>query len=180
MASAFTHAVVGAALAGLEPGPRIRLAVVLAVLSVLPDADVIAFRFGIPYEHPFGHRGFTHSVPFALLCGAITPWLVGDSWRPGSRDGWRIAGLGFLATASHGVLDALTSGGLGVGFFVPFSAERFFFPWRPLLVSPLTVGRFFSPTGLRILASEVLWVWLPLAAVVGLARLARRRPKRAV
>lgn len=178
MASAFTHAVVGAALAGLEPGPRLRLAVALAVLSVLPDADVVTFRFGIPYEHPFGHRGFTHSIPFALLCGAVTPWLAGHAGPAGSRAWWRVAGLGFFATLSHGVLDAFTNGGLGVGFFVPFHAERFFFPWRPLQVSPLSVGRFFSPAGLRILASEVLWVWLPLAAAIALARLSRRRPSR--
>jgi len=176
LASAFTHVVVGGAFAGLGPRPRLRLALVLAALSVLPDADVIAFRFGIPYEHPFGHRGFTHSIPFALLCGAVTPWLSGHSRRPDVRTWWRIASLGFLATLSHGVLDAFTNGGLGVGFFTPFRPERFFFPWRPLQVSPISAGAFFSSTGLRILASEIVWVWLPLAVAAGVTLLARRRP----
>jgi len=30
----------------------------------------------------------------------------------------------FLATASHGVLDAMTNGGLGVAFFSPFDNRR--------------------------------------------------------
>jgi hypothetical protein len=37
----------------------------------------------------------------------------------------------FLATASHGVLDATTNGGLGVAFFSPFDNRRYFLPWRP-------------------------------------------------
>lgn len=32
--------------------------------TVVPDADVIAFDFGIPYGHLFGHRGITHSIFF--------------------------------------------------------------------------------------------------------------------
>lgn len=79
-----------------------------------------------------------------------------------------------LATASHGVLDAATSGGLGVGFLVPLSERRWFLPWRPLLVSPLSAEAFFSARGLRILAREVLCVWLPLALCLA-AGTARRR-----
>ena len=44
-----------------------------------------------------------------------------------------MAGMGlylFLSTASHGVLDALTDGGLGVAFFSPFDQTRYFFPFR--------------------------------------------------
>ena len=130
MPSVFTHVVVGGALAGASPAPRLRLALVLAVLSALPDADVIGLRLGIPYGHPLGHRGFTHSIAFALLCGGVTPWLAGRPWRSGERRGWQLAALGFLATLSHGVLDAFTNGGLGVGFLIPLSAERFFFPWH--------------------------------------------------
>ena len=40
----------------------------LAILSsILPDADVIGFSFGIPYHHFFGYRGFFHSPFFGLL-----------------------------------------------------------------------------------------------------------------
>lgn len=39
--------------------------------AVLPDADVIGFRFGISYADAFGHRGFSHSLAFALLMGCV-------------------------------------------------------------------------------------------------------------
>ncbi len=67
----------------------------------------------------------------------------------------------FLATASHGVLDAMTNGGLGVAFFSPFDNSRYFLPWRPIRVSPLSFGRFFSARGYLILQNELLWIWLP-------------------
>ncbi len=38
-----------------------------ALVPMIPDADVVAFRFGIPYDSMFGHRGFSHSILFALI-----------------------------------------------------------------------------------------------------------------
>ena len=64
----------------------------------------------------------------------------------------------FLACAFHGLLDALTDAGLGVGFFIPFDDGRYFFPWRPVRTSPLSVGAFFSRTGVEILTNEIVWV----------------------
>ena len=139
------------------PSPAILLG---AVCTILPDADVIAFRFGIPYEAMFGHRGFTHSLAFAALLSAL---LVGVSARfKVQRFSQKVLfPYLFLCTASHGVLDAMTSGGLGVAFFAPFSSERYFFPWRPIRVSPIALRSFFSARGLEIFQSELLWVWLP-------------------
>ena len=71
----------------------------------------------------------------------------------------------FLVTVSHGILDALTNGGLGVAFFSPFDTTRYFFPWRPISVSPVGVGQFFSAQGVAILASEIEYVWLPLVTL---------------
>ena len=78
-----------------------------------------------------------------------------------------------LVTASHGLLDAFTNGGKGVGFFLPFDTKRYFFPWRPIRVSPIGY-HFFSKEGLETVWSEVLWVWLPTTAVVGSVLLYRR------
>jgi inner membrane protein len=80
----------------------------------------------------------------------------------------------FLATLSHPTLDALTNGGLGVGFFAPFSNERYFFAYRPIEVSPIGVGDFFSQRGLKVLLSELRWVWLPSAIFFGLGHLIKR------
>src|SRR5574337_1697320 len=86
----------------------------------------------------------------------------------------------FLCTVSHGLLDALTAEGLGVAFFAPFSARRYFFPWRPLPVSPLGHIGLFTPRGAAIFLQEFQWIWLPsigTALIACLIRqtLARRR-----
>ena len=80
----------------------------------------------------------------------------------------------FVCTMSHGVLDAMTNGGLGVAFFAPFHNERYFFPWTPIRVSPIGVG-FFSARGLATLRSELLWVWGPCVIAAILGRVVSRR-----
>lgn len=72
----------------------------------------------------------------------------------------------FLATTSHGLLDAMTDGGLGVAFFSPFENSRYFLPWRPIHVSPIGIARFFSARGLYVLQSEIRYIWLPSALLI--------------
>ena len=72
----------------------------------------------------------------------------------------------FLATASHGVLDAMTDGGSGVAFLAPFDDARYFFPWRPIPVSPIGVSRFFTRRGLDILEAELVLIWIPAAVIL--------------
>jgi inner membrane protein len=69
----------------------------------------------------------------------------------------------FVATGSHGMLDAFTSGGLGIAFFWPWSANRYFAPFRPIRVSPIGFSLFFSHRGIAVLLSELLWIWMPCA-----------------
>src|SRR5437763_7259784 len=52
-----------------------------SALSLAPDLDVVAFRLGIPYSAPFGHRGATHSIAFAMLAAAAAAALLARSWR---------------------------------------------------------------------------------------------------
>jgi inner membrane protein len=172
----FTHAFVGGALAAGAPRgiPRARLAMAAACVAVLPDLDVASFALGIPYPDPLGHRGFSHSLPFAAVSGVLAALLVA---RPDTPGWWRAAALLVLAAASHGLLDALTDGGLGVGLFVPFSDARFFFPWRPLSVSPIGAAAFFRGRASEVLLSELAWVWLPTAVLLALAARHRRARK---
>ena len=87
----------------------------------------------------------------------------------------------FLCTASHGVLDAMTNGGLGVAFFSPFDTTRYFFPMRPFLVSPIGISEFFSAYGVQVLASEASWIWLPsCTAFVVLRAIQRLWPVKSV
>ena len=67
----------------------------------------------------------------------------------------------FLCTASHSILDALTSGGKGVAFFSPFNNTRYFFSWRPIKVSPIGIAKFFSERGLKVIFSELIWIGIP-------------------
>jgi inner membrane protein len=153
-----------------------------AVCAMLPDADVVGFSFGIRYDDMFGHRGFSHSIFFALVTGlagaAAVGRRAGGSHSAGVASGkflFRQLFLWFTAvTLSHGVLDAMTNGGRGIAFLAPFSNERYFWPWRPIQVSPIGAN-FFSLRGLRVLVSESVWIWLPSAIMAASARLLRRR-----
>jgi inner membrane protein len=164
MASAFSHAFVALALGKAAPHPIMTWQVLLIGMtcSIIPDLDVIGFYFGIQYGDPWGHRGMTHSLLFAGLLSAA----LGAIWYRGKT---KAAQLGifvylFLCTASHGVLDALTDGGLGVAFFSPFDTSRYFFSTRPVAVSPIGIGAFFTEEAFHVLASEVKWIWIPAIA----------------
>src|SRR5207253_4507391 len=120
------------------------------------------------------HRGLTHSLPFAFLVGCVAAWIMSQG-APQNGKTWIVFIVYFfIVTASHGLLDAMTNGGLGVAFFAPFSNARYFFPWRPIEVSPLSVRRFFSRRGVQIMCSELQWVWLPAAGVCILGMIVRR------
>lgn len=146
----------------------------LALLcSVAADADGIGFAFGIPYNHFFGHRGFFHSPFFALLMGIV---LVGVFFRDVelfSRQWFFYFIFFFLLSASHGILDAFTNGGLGIALLSPFDNTRYFFPWTPIVVSPIGIKAFFSKWGLAVIRSEFLWVWLPCFLVLGISAVIR-------
>ena len=172
MPSIFSHAVAAVALGKACAWRRVpfKFWTLTALCAVVPDADVVAFAFRIPYGSMFGHRGLTHSLAFALLLGVV---VVAIFFRD-AKSRASLAFFFFLATVSHGALDALTNGGLGVAFFAPFSGERYFFPARPVEVSPIGVGSFFSERGLAVIRSELLWVWLPSALVVAAVLIFRR------
>src|SRR6266511_3634838 len=120
MASALSHAVAGLAIgtAFWRPGVPAPFWVAGAAVATLPDLDSIGFRFGVAYGDMLGHRGLTHSLVFAALLGAGVVAVAFPSGA-GSVSRSQLWLYLFLATASHGVLDELTNGGLGVAFFAP-------------------------------------------------------------
>lgn len=174
MASFFTHPAYPVALALSKRVPVSKSLLILCViLTCLPDADVMAFKFGISYGSQWGHRGFTHSLVMALfvgwLCSKIAPtlhasknlvfWMTSTSW------------------ASHIFMDALTNGGLGVAVFWPLSSERHFLPWPVVEVSPIGVRNFFTMRGLVVVWSEILWLWLPCLCASYSLRFFKRKRK---
>ena len=168
-----SHAVVGVALGHLTAFPRPRRAfwLVSALLPVLPDLDVLGRAAGIPFYSTWGHRGVSHSLAAAALIGVAAALLVYR--RLGARPA-PLAVYFAVVTASHGLLDALTTGGPGVAFFAPFDTTRYFFPWRPIPVSPLA-SHFFSEWGWRVFQAELAMIWLPAGVLMLLTRLLARR-----
>jgi inner membrane protein len=174
MPTIFTHAAAAVALGKVYARDEMpaRFWLLSAACAVLPDADVLGFAFGVRYGDLLGHRGLSHSLAFSAVLGTLVALLFFRDERgapPGRRSAalrrWPLAAYFAAVTASHGLLDALTDGGLGVAFFAPFDDGRYFFPWRPIEVSPIGAG-FFSRRGL---ASEFVWVWLPALLLVVVA-----------
>lgn len=163
MPTVFSHAVVAVAIGKWIPTPAKspKFWLLCMLCAMLPDADVLGFKYGIPYHSMWGHRGFTHSIFFGFLLGGVVSTACYSKYPIFSK-AWCWYFLCFsTATISHGLLDACTSGGLGIAYFAPFSAERYFWTFRPIQVSPLSISRFFSNWGVAVMKSEFVWLWLP-------------------
>ena len=78
MATVITHALAASALSALAPDKvsRAKMAISLAIVSALPDIDVVGFAYGVSYGDVMGHRGFTHSLSFALLSSLLCAVMV--------------------------------------------------------------------------------------------------------
>ncbi|MDH5649530.1 MAG: metal-dependent hydrolase [Gammaproteobacteria bacterium] len=135
----------------------LRLLIVAIVCAVLPDADVVAFALGIPYESQWGHRGFTHSIGFALFMASAAVFFA-TVLQSRKRVIFPVI---LMSTFSHPLLDAATNGGLGCALLWPLSETRYFLPWTPIKVSPIGIDAFLTGRGLAVLESELVWVWLP-------------------
>lgn len=173
----YTHAIAGLSLGRtLIPGRRPWLLwLLVALLPVTPDLDSFSTA---PYgTSMWGHRGFTHSLGFALLMALL---VAGVTCRYLRMRFWLLAGLFFVVLASHGLLDALTHGGADIPFFWPLSKARFG-NWGPIPVPDIGF-EFPDPRISRAVRGEVLAVWLPTGLLVGVVTLVRylRRPGRAV
>lgn len=168
MATLPTHALVGWAVARFWPGEEKpwQLYAGAAACAVLPDIDAIGFWMGVPYEGLCGHRGLTHGLLFAAATGIACAL--------GARSK-RVALPLALATATHSVLDAMTDGGLGVAFFSPFTNARYFLPWRPIEVAPISITDFIEQGGMGSLRGELIWIWAPLLVLLVLHALFARR-----
>ena len=163
MASVFGHVMLAYAMGKSlrTPFRTARFWWVTMACCLLPDVDVLGLALGIPYEHMLGHRGLTHSIVFAMLVGVVVPRWATPAIALGTRPYWVVAVYFCLVTLSHGLLDALTNGGLGIAFFAPFDSTRYFFPLRPIAVSPIGLSAFLSQEGMGVLLSELVWIGIP-------------------
>lgn len=172
MATVFTHPLIALAITPWFGTIRHFKSVLVIglILTILPDIDIVGLRLGIPYSHLFGHRGFSHSLFFAINISLFVSLIFYKYYGEKIVSVWLFL---FLCTLSHGLLDALTNGGLGIAFFSPFTNERYFFPFQPIEVSTLNIKSFFAGQGLEVLKSEIIWIWIPalLVFLFGLYRI---------
>lgn len=163
MASIFGHGMVGYTLVKVADKQDLKWLLLAAIFStILPDFDVIGFNMGVEYESPMGHRGFTHSIFFAIIWATILMFTLGRK----NKLIWFL--VIFISTLSHGLLDAMTSGGKGVGFFIPFDNSRFFFSFRDIRVSPIGISKFFSNRGVQVIFSEFKYIFLPCFIILAI------------
>jgi inner membrane protein len=160
MPTMITHAVVGIGSGLIAQGSAMsaRFRILSVLCSIVPDADVLAFRLGIPYSHWLGHRGFFHSIAFALLMGPLLTSVFFPRLGWFSGGWWRLAVCFSALGVSHGLLDACTNGGLGIALLSPITNQRYFFLFRPIEVAPLGIRAFLSEWGIAVMESELLWV----------------------
>jgi len=170
MPTVMTHGIFAVALGHVFKNsalPR-RFWTLAIVCSILPDLDVVGFKFGVQYADLWGHRGITHSLVFALFTAGLVVLLFfrQSEFRPLRM---RLVVFYFLVTASHGLFDAMTNGGLGIAFFAPFDNARYFLPFQPIEVSPIGIRNFFTQRSADVLISEAKWLLLPSGIVFLLA-----------
>src|SRR5947209_20270017 len=91
-----------------------RLGMVAMLCACLPDLDMAGFALEVRSTDLLGHRGLSHS----LFVAAVIALAAGALWfralQVGSRAWWRVVAFLFGAAASHGLLDAMTAGDVGV------------------------------------------------------------------
>ena len=160
MPTVFSHGIVGLGLGRVFSARRMPAIfwILAALLPMVPDFDAFWIR---PYSSILGHRGFTHSLGFALVLGLLVAVLT---YRYLRAPFWDLLGFFFVIIASHGILDAFTNGGYGIPLFWPFSSARYG-PWGPIQVSDIGF-ELPNPRKSRTVQTELLWIWLPTAVLV--------------
>ncbi|MDC3134294.1 metal-dependent hydrolase [Bacteroidota bacterium] len=117
-----TQIVLGASVGELVLGKKIGNKAILwgAIAGTLPDLDVILRYFTDEISATQMHRGFSHSIVFAVLIAPILGWiakkihfnLIDVSFKDWTK-------LFFWTTVTHPLLDAHTT--WGTQFFWPFN-----------------------------------------------------------
>ncbi len=93
-----------------------------AIAGTIPDLDVLASPFLDDVQRLVFHRGFTHSILFAILFAPVLGKLIARI-HPGSGADWRgWSWLAFWGLFTHPLLDSLTI--WGTQLFWPFSSYR--------------------------------------------------------
>ncbi|OAD90773.1 metal-dependent hydrolase [Aequorivita soesokkakensis] len=132
-----TQIVLGAAVGEAVLGKKIgnKAMVLGAIAGTIPDLDVIANYFTDTVSALEIHRGFTHSIVFAVIFGLFFGWLLSLWDKRASLKQW--SWFWFLCFVTHPLLDAHTT--WGTQLFWPFDlrlAYKNIFVIDPLYTLP--------------------------------------------
>lgn len=136
-----TQIVLGAGVAEAVAGKKMgnKAALWGAFAGTIPDLDVFLRRFIHPIDGALIHRGFSHSIVFALLITPALAWLVHRLYKKRYEyKTWLL--LFFLSIITHPMLDIFTR--YGTQFFWPFDIRLTFnsvFVIDPLYTLPFLV-----------------------------------------
>jgi len=129
----------GLAPAFWRPGMPARVWVLGIVAACLPDLDALGLGMGIRYEDLWGHRGLMHSIPFAAAVVAVM-WAIKVEDLLFVPPLWSVALYLFFCAASHGLLDAMTDGSLGIALLSPLSTATIPWGYRGVLSPQFSEG----------------------------------------
>ncbi|MFY0672066.1 MAG: metal-dependent hydrolase [Bacteroidia bacterium] len=135
-----TQIVLGAACGEVALGKKLGNKAMLygAIAGTIPDLDVLASNFTDTTMALHMHRGFTHSILFAMVFSPLLAWLVSKYEKYKDIKGW--TWLFFLAFITHPLLDAHTT--WGTQLFWPFDLRLAFktiFVIDPLYTFPFLI-----------------------------------------
>jgi inner membrane protein len=154
------HGLLGATIvAALHPNPtQRRYPLALLVGALFANAADGDFLLVFAFHNKSWHRGFTHSIAFALISCLLTSLLLG-------KREIRVALVYGLAVVSHGALDFITSRvGGGVALLWPFSTERMKLGWWGLSETPsnLTAFEIIRALGVEFVIFAALFLFVTL------------------
>ena len=117
-----TQIVLGASVGEVVLGKKVGNKAILwgAIAGTLPDLDVLFRYFTDEISSTQMHRGFSHSIVFAVLIAPLLGWIakkIHFKLKEVSFKDW--TKLFFWTTVTHPLLDAHTT--LGTQFFWPFN-----------------------------------------------------------
>ncbi len=139
-----------------------------AFAQSLPDIDFIAALWLSPADNLMAHRGFSHSILFALLASLMCAWLA-ERWYKQTQielGSWII--FFSVQIFLHLVIDVMNA--YGVGLLEPFSHHRFSFNILFVADPLFTIAPFIAALALVMLPSSnstrKTWVALGLLPCV--------------
>lgn len=111
-----------------------------AIAGTIPDLDILATPFTDPLTAIEIHRGFTHSILFAVLFAPVFGYLVSRLERKGTATFKDWSWLFFWGLFTHPLLDALTTWGTKLFWPIKYPvAVESIFVIDPLYTAPFLI-----------------------------------------